>query len=379
MIYLTFDTNIWIYSLDESWTIENQLDYLEPWIENSEVRILLPKMIISEWADHEETQTKEREKKLREFFEMAEEILPSAFFAEYKEPANQRKIIQNQLQRAKNIIDKAEIIPDYPEVKTKVIENGILKKAPMHKKSSIADALIVYSLIHFAKLNPGNHYFFISKNTEDFYETKDNKKIIHNHLKSDFDSFNIKAYQTLNELTNHLRVFHGLKNDENLRQIRKDRLKNKLSERVYNPEYENVTADIDSGFIQNLSTIDFILKENKPTKEQVIFILALIDTDNNYEREFYSRITRNIVWFKILKQKGVFKPKNVSNNIQFWQPLIFLYKISVKIKSGEDLELIDEIINIITSFSEFPLHDFHTWQALLNILNNLPNDSISHY
>ena len=377
MIYLTFDTNIWIYSLDESWTIENQLDYLEPWIENSEVKILLPQMIINEWANHEKRQTEEREKKLKTFFEMAEEILPSAFFAEYKEPANQRNIIQNQLQRAKNVIDKAEIIPDYVEVKQQIIEKGISKKAPMHNKSSIADALIVYSLIHFAKLNPGNHYYFISKNTEDFYEAEGKKKVIHTDLKPDFDSYNIKAYQTLNELTNHLRVFHNLKNDENLKQKRRDRLKNKLSEKIYNPEYEKATADIESGFIQNLNTIDFILKENKPTKEQVIFVLALIDTDSNYEREFYNRIIKNVVWFKILKQKGVFKPKNFPNDSQFWQPLIFLNKVSHNIKDGEDLELIDDLINIIFSFSKDSSCNYSTWHSFMDILGNLPNSNIS--
>lgn len=176
MIYLTFDSNIWIYSLDESWKIENQLDYLEPWILRGEVKILLPKMVLDEWEKHEERQVKEREKKLGDFFEMAEEILPSAFYAEYKVPSTQRLIIEAQLKRAKDIILSCEIIPDYPEVKERVINDGIAKKAPLHKKSSVADAIIVFSLIHYAKLNLGNHFFFISKNTEDFYEKKMEKK-----------------------------------------------------------------------------------------------------------------------------------------------------------------------------------------------------------
>jgi len=104
MIYLTFDSNIWIYSLDESWQIENQLDYLEPWIQNGEVKLLLPKMIIDEWGKHEKEQVEEREKKLREFFNMAEEILPSAFFTEYKETATQRKIIETHLNRLNSLI-----------------------------------------------------------------------------------------------------------------------------------------------------------------------------------------------------------------------------------------------------------------------------------
>lgn len=134
MIYLTFDSNIWIYSLDESWQIENQLDHLEHWIQKGEIKLLLPKIIIDEWNKHEKKQVVAREKKLLDFFNMAEEILPSAFFAEYKEPATQRKIIEEQLNRANNLIHQSEIIPEYPEVKDRVISDGIAKKHLCIKK-----------------------------------------------------------------------------------------------------------------------------------------------------------------------------------------------------------------------------------------------------
>ena len=52
MHYLTFDSNIWIYSLDESWRIENQLDYLEPWIQDGHVKLLLPEIILTEWTNN---------------------------------------------------------------------------------------------------------------------------------------------------------------------------------------------------------------------------------------------------------------------------------------------------------------------------------------
>ena len=52
MHYLTFDSNIWIYSLDESWRIENHLDYLEPWIQDGHVKLLLPEIILTEWTNN---------------------------------------------------------------------------------------------------------------------------------------------------------------------------------------------------------------------------------------------------------------------------------------------------------------------------------------
>ncbi len=383
MIYLTFDSNIWIYSLDESWQIENQLDYLEPWIQRGEVKLLLPKMIIDEWSKHEKEQVGEREKRLREFFNMAEEILPSAFFSEYKEPATQRKIIDDQLNRAKILILQSEIIPEYPEVKDRIVSDGIAKKAPLHKKSSIADAIIVFSLIHYAKLNQGNHYFFISNNTEDFYQKANNKKEIHSDLKVDFDSNNIQSYTTLNQLIYFLQTAHSLKVDENINQKRKERIRNKVKEKVYNPEYDKLTERGESSYIQNLNTIEFILKESKPTKEQVIFVLALVDSDISYERDFYKRLDK-ASWFEILKRKGVFKPENNPVPVQvkegfqipFWEPLIYLEKLSLQIKNGQSLELIDEIISIINNASQNPVDNYRTWYLFIKILTNLPKEKI---
>jgi|GEM_PF-867360 len=385
MIYITCDSNIWIYSLDESWQIENQLDYLEPWIEKGEVKLLLPKMVINEWGNHENTQADERKKKLKDFFNMAEEILPSAFFSEYKQPKIQKKIIDDQLNRAKKIVLQSEIIPDYPEVTTRVINDGIAKKAPLHKKSSVADAIIVFSLIHFAKLNPGNHYFFISNNTEDFYQKNQTKREIHEHLKEDFKSNNIQAYTTLNQLIQFLKTAHGLKIDENIEQIRKERIRNKVKERAYNPEYDKITESGESSYIQNINTIEFILKESKPTKEQVIFILALIDSDTSYEYDFYRRLVKGN-WFNILNRKGVFNPESnprpvLTNGIRqeppHWLSLYYLEKISENIKKGYDLESIDEILKIIDNISKKPIDNNSTWYRMITILVNLPNDKVT--
>ena len=62
MIYLTFDSNIWIYLLDSASKKSNPLDYIEHWIEEGLVKILLPEIIYKEWDKHREPQKKEYEK-----------------------------------------------------------------------------------------------------------------------------------------------------------------------------------------------------------------------------------------------------------------------------------------------------------------------------
>lgn len=386
MIYITCDSNIWIYSLDESWQIENQLDYLEPWIEKGEVKLLLPKMVINEWGNHENKQADERKKKLNDFFNMAEEILPSAFFSEYKQPSVQRKIIDDQLNRAKKLVLQSEIIPDYPEVTSRIVSDGIAKKAPLHKKSSIADAVIVFSLIQYSKLNPGNHYFFISNNTEDFYQKTNKNKEIHSDLKEDFENNNIQAYTSLSQLIHLLNTTHSLKIDDNIKLKRKERIRNKVKERAYNPEYDKITeSDENSSYIQNINTIEFILKETKPTKEQVIFILALIDSDTSYEIDFYKRLLKGN-WFDILRRKGAFNPElnprpmEVNGTFQtppHWFSLYYLERLSEQIKNGNELEFIDEIIKIINNISKKPIDNYSTWYRLISVLVNLPNDKVT--
>ena len=49
MIYLTFDSDIWLNSLKESGEENNFIDSLEYWIENGHVKILLPENVIEEW------------------------------------------------------------------------------------------------------------------------------------------------------------------------------------------------------------------------------------------------------------------------------------------------------------------------------------------
>ena len=51
MIYLTFDSNIWIYLLGNAWKKSNPLDYLEHWIYEEHEKILLPEIIYTEWGN----------------------------------------------------------------------------------------------------------------------------------------------------------------------------------------------------------------------------------------------------------------------------------------------------------------------------------------
>ena len=94
MIYITFDTNILIYALDDSWVFENQIEYIEDWISKGEVSLLIPDVILEEWSKHKIEQAEVRAKDLKKFFNTASRVLPGAFYREYNNPETIKLIIR---------------------------------------------------------------------------------------------------------------------------------------------------------------------------------------------------------------------------------------------------------------------------------------------
>lgn len=137
-------------------------------------------------------------------------------------------------------------------------------------------------------------------------------------------------------------------------------------------------------YIQDTNTIDFILKDNHPSKNQANFVTKLMNSDLDYRRYFYTRID-NPNWFHILKNKEEFYHSNnplpiqVNDGFQipYWEPLTYLEKISIHIKNGKATELIDEVINIIKTVSENPIDNYRTWYLFIRILSNIPNQNIT--
>lgn len=348
MIYITFDTNIWIYSLSDSWKTENELDYLEYWLETGKVKVLLPEIIKAEWYRNRDENVKDRKKALYDFFNMAKDILPSAFYQEYATPDARNKIVDQQLERINQIINNADIITMSDNIPQMIVANGIDKKAPLHKKSSVADAIIIYSLFEYVEKHPYNQYYFVTNNTEDFY-IKENKKYtqIHPDLKLNFDKLGIQPYKEFNRLRYDLVRKFSFPDDADFESKRNQNLKKQIQNQIYNPFYENLATDVSVLFTQNKKMLDFILNEKKPTKEQVIFVLSLIDSDSDYERHFYKKAS-GITWFEILLKKGIFKAKNISNNTP-WLPVVFLKRLTRDVSS---VELSGQIVNILKELSK---------------------------
>jgi len=428
MIYLVFDSNIWIYLLDESWKEDNPLDYLEHWISENHVQILLPSIILMEWEKHKIVEKEKRKKELRDFFVMADEILESSsFLGEKRKPEKQVQIIEKQFNRIENLLkNNTKELEISPDVKNLTIERSISKEAPMHtNKNSVADTLIILSFLEFVSANPENHYLFVSENIKDFFEIDNKKKSkdnfmlelcysfekdligkseflrdliiffeknykIHTDIKKDFDKIKEKSgdkkifltFSKLKAAVEHLKTKLPISVD--IQKLRDERRRAETKEITYNPEYDKLVKDLPTNYyIDNINHLDIILKKHIPTQEEAKFVISLLSVDKSYQEYFYKNV-QSPTWFNILKNKEEFNHSNNPSPIEvkdgfqipIWEPLLYLEKISIEIKNGKSTELIDEILYIIKSVSENPKDNYRTWFVFLKILSNLPNDKI---
>ncbi len=382
MIYLTFDTNIWVYLLDDSWKDYNPLDTLEHWLDERLVTILLPEIIVDEWERKKDEHKLERIKKLKDFFSMADEVLPSAFIGDRRKPENLENEVGEQFKRIEHIIQsKAKRLHLEDTLKDKLIEWAVLKKAPMHSKSSMADTIIVLSLLKFAIENPNDEYYFVSANTDDFYSKKEGQYFLHKDLKPEFDEAKIQDFKSLNLLIKTLKEKLPITVD--LDKIRKERRQKKSRPEIYNPEKLRSLEGIQDIFLENTKQIDFILSSNSPTKQQILYIWGVIESSEQHKHYFYNNVSKPI-WFPILETRDAFNPDSipapiiVPNGFQmpYWDVLSFLEKLSIQIEKGESSEFIDPIIAIIKTVSQHSKDNYRVWYAFIRILSNLPNDKI---
>jgi len=197
-INLIIDTNWWIYLTQE----ENIkfLKLITEKLNKGEFRILVPELVIKEWENNLQ-QTKhsaqnsiknqaKNANKIGKYLDEPEKSQLDKILKKYKTEEDKRlTIVQETIDTIESIIkSKSVIIPISDKTKNKVIEFGILKKAPFQTKNSTADAIIFFSAMEYLEENTDpevSDSIFISYNSNDFSKSslsKQDKDTIHPDL-----------------------------------------------------------------------------------------------------------------------------------------------------------------------------------------------------
>lgn len=381
MIYLALDTNIWIYLLDEAWKGDNSLEYLEHWIAENQIRIVLPEIVQKEWNKHKEGQKQERVKKLNDFLAMAKEIFPNEFLQDQLTPEHLNHIVSEYSDRIERIISQnSEILPIEETIKLKAIEWGLERKAPMHKGSSLADTLIVLTLLEFAANHPQDKVYFLSENTADFCKNG-NKNEIHDDLLPAFTETGLVWMRPISRLIYEMKKVLPVTVD--IQAVKRGRLKRKFEQVIFNPAVSETLSHHSDSYLDNINTLDPILRLENPTKQQIMLALNLIDSGDNYAHYFYSTCKKHI-WFDILLDRGVYLPENNpapqqtndGYNLPGWWALLYLITLSNDRVFIQDRENCKKVIHVIEDICAHPNENNRTWFFILKILTHIPNECI---
>ncbi len=219
MIYLVLDTNIWIYlangydTKSEKFHDNNHFSLLAKLMEysdNDDVCVLVNDIIIEEWKRNKvnaKIKLDRLDKKLNNpslFLEISKYVKSSLndLKTEYLEGISEEiKANEEHLKKLEEFLfEKCKKITLSDQVKIKVFDQSIKKKAPFHnQKNNTADAAILFSLPDYFK----HHYkqlddaiIFVSNNTAEYTDGK-NKEVFHPDIIKCLEGIEIQFHERL--------------------------------------------------------------------------------------------------------------------------------------------------------------------------------------
>ena len=172
-----------------------------------EYRVLVSQVILDEWDRNLETTKKKVIERIKNQYATAMKI---SKHLEEPQKSNFKTILSDYKSKEllridsvkstigtidKVIKSKSTNIPISQKVKDKVLEYGLLKKAPFKSKNSTGDALIFFSAMEYLETQSSpdvSDSIFISYNSDDFSKSKKELDEIHPDLKKYIDSTKTK-------------------------------------------------------------------------------------------------------------------------------------------------------------------------------------------
>lgn len=218
MVKLIIDTCIWL-DIAKTTKGEEILNLLSEFIDNNEVTIVIPEIIISEFDRNKDRIIMDAGKSLSSHFKKVKEMVAEHASKETKDhiltelndidkkiPTLGENAIQT-ISRIEEIFKNAEVIEITDEIKLRATQRAIDKKAPFHlSKNSIGDSIIIESYNNYKTQNTAQEFnlMFITHNVNDFSTKNGNQKLPHEDLSEIFDSSKSQFFINLPEALNSI-------------------------------------------------------------------------------------------------------------------------------------------------------------------------------
>jgi hypothetical protein len=202
MIHLILDTNIWIAFVARN-NPSGILEMLEVKNRKGSIRILSNEIVVAEWIRNKKKTIADITGGIKNDFDAISRLsnylpkdegrrLRQAFKPFQKK---KKELIGLGIQRVEDtekLITSCEMTEVTDEMKLRVVEWGLNRKAPFHDKGSVADALILLSSAEYCMKHTRGikDSIFVSFNHKDYTDGK-NKDEIHTDLKDLVDGANM--------------------------------------------------------------------------------------------------------------------------------------------------------------------------------------------
>ena len=216
---ILIDTCVW---LDVAKDPDQQalLNVVEELVKREELTLIVPRIIIEEFARNKEKIIKESSQSLSSVFKRVKDVVdkfgdPKRKKAtlellnevDYKIPTLGENVIVS-IARIEKLLKNANIIETTNEIKLYAAQRAIEKRAPFHRqKNSFNDAIIMetYAACLLNKNSIGVRFAFVTHNKNDFSLPNGNDRIPHPDFASYFSKIKSRYYIKLAEAVHRIR------------------------------------------------------------------------------------------------------------------------------------------------------------------------------
>lgn len=287
MIYLTLDTDSWLFLLSSLEGGENNmLEELLFWISRGEIKCVLPQNIKLEWDRNKINKLARIKQMLTEYHKpLTDFIKDNKVLRETVDPNRFELTAQDRIAKLEAIFASCDVAPITDAVLLEAGKRNLKEEAPNHHQDSFRDTVNILSLIEHIKVKGYKNCHFVSENYKDFSEENKDSRL-HPQLVQLFNevglTYTYKIYVFLNRNRSSLSSYRDYlfkqKSKEDEEQI-KD-----LAQVPF------VHEDLDNEYLDHFPYIDRILSKKNPTSFERTLLQMLMQSHPSYKRYVFSKM-----------------------------------------------------------------------------------------
>jgi hypothetical protein len=211
--WILIDTCVWL-DLAKDYQQQALLGVLEELIKQGEISLILPRVIVDEFARNRTRVIEDSSRSLSATMKRVKEAVDK-----FGDPRRKRMVLRQlndvdhrlptfgeaaaqTVGRIERLFAKAKIVETSDAVKLRAAQRAIDKRAPFHRqRNGIDDAILIetYADIAAERASPGTRFAFVTHNTKDFSHPSASNKLPHPDIAACFSRVKSLYFITLGE------------------------------------------------------------------------------------------------------------------------------------------------------------------------------------